>query len=589
MFKRTDILTYHEYLNTFAFDHFRSTKISAKLNLPVFYSYIGERPVLSKSSSNNTPLAAVRQFLNTQTKQLFDMISALNQVATTVGHSLDLDVVFDTALKTVLDVVGAEAAGISLIDEESGDVVLRAQEGWIHDFVVGNPMRIPAGKGMSGEVITQNRVIVHNNLTGDIQFAEPSFSKEAFRAIAMAPMHARGEIIGILSIMSHTPDRFDDDIVMMLNAISDIVGVAIDNARLHEKHVENERRLQAILHSTADGIIATDKHSRISLVNHAAAQMLHVTADKLIGVPLREAAIEARIRDKLLRAVSTPADDAFRVLVEPGQELSVLVSSVQTPGQVDHETAQDGWVIVLQDITHLRQAEIARTQFIQDAAHDMKNPLSVAQSAIQTLTSLIDTPDATVQEVLGYARTGINRLQRLIDDLAQIEKIESGYGFHRDDVDIREMCHEVSAQIMPLMRDKRLQYTLIIDADVPYTFSVDREWMQRALFNYLENAAKYQYEGGQVILRVCLRENHMHFEVEDNGPGIPRSALSRVFDRFYRVDEQRQVRGSGLGLAIVKSVAEAHGGAVYVDSHEGAGSTFGLAIPLEQENWLVPA
>jgi two-component system phosphate regulon sensor histidine kinase PhoR len=402
-------------------------------------------------------------------------------------------------------------------------------------------------------------------------------------------MHARGSIIGILSIMSHKENRFDAEIVMMLKAIADIVGVAIDNARLHEKHVENERRLQAILHSTADGIIATDKHSRISLVNHAAAKMLHVKADELLGVPLREAAIEARVRDKLLLAVSTPGDDAFRVFIEPGQELSVLVSSVQTPGQVDNENAQDGWVIVFQDITHVREAEIARTQFIQYAAHDMKNPLSVAQSAIQTLTSLIDEPDATVQEVLGYARTGINRVQRLIDDLAQIEKIESGYGFHREDVDIREMCHEVSAQIMPLMMEKKLHYALKIENDVPYMFSVDREWMQRALFNYLENAAKYQYEGGQVILRVSMRDHRLHFEVEDDGPGIPRNALARVFDRFYRVDEQRGVRGSGLGLAIVKSVAEAHGGEAYVESFEGDGSTFGLTIPLEQENWLVPA
>lgn len=545
--------------------------------------------MLSNSSSNNTPLAAVRQFLDAQTKQLLEMIYALNHVATTVGHSLDLNVVFDTALKTVLEVVGAEAAGISLIDEETGDVILRAQEGWIHDFVVTNPMRIPAGKGMSGEVISKNEVIAHNDLTGDVKFAEPSFSKEAFRAIAMAPMHARGKIIGILSIMSHTPNRFDNDIVMMLKAIADIVGVAIDNARLHEQHVENEKRLQAILHSSADGIIATDKHSRISLVNHAAAQMLHVKPDQLLGVPLREAAIEARVRDKLLLAVSTPGDGAFRVMLEPGQELSVLVSSVQTPGQVDNENAQDGWVIVLQDITHLRQAEIARTQFIQDAAHDMKNPLSVTQSAIQTLTSLIDSSDATVQEVLQYAKTGISRLQRLIDDLLQIEKIESGFGFHRDDVDIREMCHEVSAQIMPLMREKNLLYEVVIDNDIPYMLSVDREWMQRALFNYLENAAKYQYEGGQVILRVRMRDNRLHFEVEDNGPGIPRSALSRVFDRFYRVDGHRQIRGSGLGLAIVKSVAEAHHGEVYVDSHEGIGSIFGLAIPLEQENLLVPA
>ncbi|MCA9913488.1 MAG: GAF domain-containing protein, partial [Anaerolineae bacterium] len=161
------------------------------------------------------------QLLHQEIRRRVDQISAINTVATTVGHSLDLQVTLDTALKAVTDVVGAEAAGISLIDYETGDVVLRAQLGWINDFVVNNPMRIPAGEGMSGQVIQNDDLIVHNNLTGQEDYAVPSFSKEAFRSIAMAPMHARGRIIGILSIMSHRPDRFDKELVEVLKAIAD--------------------------------------------------------------------------------------------------------------------------------------------------------------------------------------------------------------------------------------------------------------------------------------------------------------------------------------------------------------------------------
>jgi signal transduction histidine kinase len=114
---------------------------------------------------------------------------------------------------------------------------------------------------------------------------------------------------------------------------------------------------------------------------------------------------------------------------------------------------------------------------------------------------------------------------------------------------------------------------------VPMLIPVDREWVQRALYNYLENASKYA-PNGAVNFLIFKQERSLHFEVRDSGPGIPLQAQARLFERFYRVENRRDVSGSGLGLAIVKSVAEAHGGNVYVRSKEGDGSTFGMRIPL---------
>lgn len=523
------------------------------------------------------------QLLNEEIKRRVDQISAINRVAATIGHSLDLNVTLDTALNAVTSVVGAEAAGISLIDEEAGEVVLRAQLGWLNDFVVDNPMRIPLGRGMSGQVISNDDVVVHNDLRGTEDYAVPSFREEHFRSIAMAPMHARGRIIGILSILSNQPHRFNADVVEVLKSIADTVGVALENARLHEQHVEQENRLHAILHSTADGIIATDRNSRISLVNAAAATMLDVTAEDLLGVPLREANIQVRVRDKLLLALS-PTEEAkkiFQVSLEEGRELSVLVSPVQIQSQIDSEGNNDGWVIVLQDITHIREAEIARVQFIQAAAHDMKNPLSVTQSSIHMLESMNQKTDSEMQEVIEIAQSGIGRLQRLIDDLLNIEKIESGYDFRLQEVDVREMSYEIMAQEEPVMARRQIDLHLSISDDVPRVVLLDREWMHRALHNYLENASKYA-PGGTVEFSIFVQDNRMHFQVRDDGPGIPLQAQSLLFDRFYRVNNRTDVRGSGLGLAIVKSVAEAHEGDVYVRSREGEGSIFGMALPIRQ-------
>lgn len=519
--------------------------------------------------------------LTEEVKRRVDQIAAINIVAATVSNTLDLDRTLETALQAVVNVVGAEAAGISLIDEKAGEIVLRASRGWIQDLVVSNPMRIPLGKGMSGQVIHGDTVIVHNALTGNEEYAFPPFNNEHFRSLALAPMHARGRIIGILSIMSQEPNRFDEDTVNVLRAVADTVGVALENARLYADSVEQRERLAAIVESTADGIIATDQDSRISLVNQAAENMLEIEKDSLEGMPLREASIHPTVRDSLLEALSSREfNKAFQVRLESGRVLSVVVTPVYVDNQLNQDAVMDGWVIVLQDVTHLREAEIARAQFMQAAAHDMRNPLSITQSSLGILADIVSKKDKTAREVIDIAMIGVKRLQNLIDDLLHLEHIESGYNFQKNTVDVQAMISEVGKEIAPIMTSESITFTIEAHPGVPTTIQGDLRWLKRALHNYLENACKYTAQGGSVILRVFVENNQLYFEVIDTGMGIPLNVQPRVFDRFYRVDDNSSVKGTGLGLAIVKSVAEAHKGGVYVRSKPGHGSTFGLTLPL---------
>jgi PAS domain S-box-containing protein len=508
-------------------------------------------------------------------------IAAINRVAAKVGISLSLDDTLNTALAEVCNVTEAEASGLSLINDDRTETVLRAQLGWVNDFT-SPPMRIPVDKGMSGRVINNDEVIVYNNLTGDEEYAVPSFSKEHFRSIAMAPMHARGQVIGILSVMSNEPDQFDKTFVVVLQAIADNVAVAVHNAVLYEKHVENEKQLSTILNSTADGIIATNNHSQIALVNHAAEQMLGIEAHTLIGHNLRQAPFPRRIQDPLLLTLMPDAENTtFQITLENEQVLSFIVTQIKLERQVEQGAENDGWVIVLQDVTHIREAEIARAKFIQAAAHDMRNPLSVTQSSIHLLDRMLETEDEDIREIIDMAYSGIDRLQNLIDDLLQIEKIESGYGFTLTETDIRELIREVTLSNQTLMSDKSIRLTSNVTDDVPYIIEMDRDWVLRAINNFLDNARKYINISDSVNLEVYEKSNKIHIEVADTGPGIPASAQARLFERFYRVKDSTAIKGSGLGLAITKSVAEAHGGTVYVRSELGEGSIFGITLPLK--------
>lgn len=516
-----------------------------------------------------------------EVRRHIDRMTAIYRVASTVGQSLDLDQTLSTALDAVTSVCNAEAGGISLIDESSGEVVLRAQRNWQQDFVT-QPMRIPAGMGMSGEVIRTDDVLVINDLESrHIDFAVARFKEESFSAIAMTPMHARGKIIGILSIMSKTPNSFDAPTVDVLRAVADTVGVALDNARLYKASVENQNRLSAILQSTADGIISTDQRGRVRLINPSAERLLAIPQEAMLGEPLRDAPIPDALRQPLRLALSSrdeSPEKSFQVTLPDERVLLVFVSPVWGAESVSEpESLHDGWVIVLQDVTYLRKAEALKAQFIQAAAHDMRNPIGVTMTSLGTLQSLVD--DELAQEVIEIALSGVNRLQRLIDDLLNLERIENGYVFNMEPIDITEIVYECAAQSRPLIEQKSQQCIMDVQG-VLGTVHGDAHWIGRALTNYISNATKYTQEGGEIRLKAFVKEAYVHIEVSDNGRGIPLDVQSRLFERFYRVKEASQERGSGLGLAIVKSVVEAHGGGVYMRSRVQEGSTFGMTLPL---------
>ncbi|MFN8449309.1 MAG: GAF domain-containing protein [Anaerolineae bacterium] len=251
---------------------------------------------------------------------------------------------------------------------------MRAQQGWLHDFVNQNPMRIPKGAGMSGRVVGTDNVIVENDLGDAQEIAVPRFRDEAFRSIVMAPMHARGRVIGILSIMSFLPHRFDADVIDVLRRDRRYGRRGARQCPPYEASVESQKRL-------GDPAINRRRHHRHRL--HRA----HPVDQSGGGCPARRgcggghppaaaqrADARSRLRDALLFALSSHGESSrsFLVTLDDERALSVLVSEITVDSRVDQPPEDEGWVIVLQDVTHLREAEVARTHFIQAAAHDIR-------------------------------------------------------------------------------------------------------------------------------------------------------------------------------------------------------------------------
>lgn len=249
-------------------------------------------------------------------------------------------------------------------------------------------------------------------------------------------------------------------------------------------------------------------------------------------------------------------------------------------------------MVVFRDITHSKQAEQARLNFIQTAAHELRNPLGVTLGALHMLgRHLEDRLLEEDREIFEIALRGIGRMQDLIDDLLNLEHIESGIGMRFEPIDIPQMVRRCAEDMRPMLINKR-QTLLIEIADALPLFMGDERWLLRALMNLIGNAHKYTQEGGQISVRALQQvtddQLELVLQVQDNGPGIPREAQRRLFDRFYRVrGTEGSVTGTGLGLAIVKSVAEQHKGRVTVYSElplfstlwQNKGTTFNMILP----------
>lgn len=522
--------------------------------------------------------------LSHELQRRIDQLAAINTVAAAVSQTLDLETALETALNTVLKVIPVQAAGISLVDEQANELVLRAQLGWKFDFV-SHPMRIPLGMGMSGLVVRNDEVMITGDVRGDPRLHVPEFAQEEVQAMALVPMHARGRVVGILSVMNYAPYEFDASEIDMLRAIADQVGIALDNARQYEHAREQSSRLGAVLHSSGDAIIATDSYGSVNLVNATAEALFDISAGQLVGTPLRSAALPARIREGLRRAMDLGGGNTvFEATLEDGRYLAAIVSPVYASQGLENDRRTEGWVMVVRDMTFLREAEQSRINFIRAAAHDLRNPLATTINALRMLHNDLGGLSELHEEIIDLAQQSISRMQDLIDDLLNLERIESGVGVKSEPVDVRDLVERGIVDTGTGFVERGQHLNVDVPDYLPYILG-DMHWLHRALVNLLSNANKYTPSGGEITVRAYVHEADVYLDVQDNGPGVSPEAQTRLFERFYRAPAtSRDVKGTGLGLSIVKSVAEQHGGRVFVQSSVGQGSTFGMIFPLPPDD-----
>jgi two-component system phosphate regulon sensor histidine kinase PhoR len=355
-------------------------------------------------------------------------------------------------------------------------------------------------------------------------------------------------------------------------------------ARRQEAQAE---RMAAILASLPEPVLVVDSYDELLLANSSARKLFSLAEE-----PLERRVVTELVRcEKLLellqetrrKKTAAARSDEVQLPAPDGREhwYSITASPIQRESSAAADSP-GGTMVVLRDISHQKQIQKRNAEFVSAVSHEMKAPLAGIKAYVEMLADGEADDAQTQEEFLGVINSQADRLKRLIDNLLNLARIESGVvQVHKAPCSLNELLEEAFSVIRPAAEEKQLELAAEL-SPMYLNVNVDRDQMLQAAINLLSNAVKYTPRGGKVTLRSRLEERHAQFDVEDSGVGLSPEDSERVFEKFYRVQkDQHMAAGTGLGLPLAKYIVEdMHGGRLTVRSQVGAGSTFTVSLPI---------
>ncbi|MDM5292262.1 cell wall metabolism sensor histidine kinase WalK [Peribacillus simplex] len=347
-----------------------------------------------------------------------------------------------------------------------------------------------------------------------------------------------------------------------------------------QSSTEGERRkLSSVLSNMTDGVISTDRRGRVNLINEPAAQLLNVSRETVMNQPIIE-------------VLGLEEEFKFEDLLEERESVILDYSKKNRPfilrgnfSVIQKETGfVNGLITVLHDITEQEKIEGERREFVANVSHELRTPLTTMRSYLEALAEGAWKDEEIAPSFLSVTQNETERMIRLVNDLLQLSKMDSkDYRLKTGWVNFNKFYDHIIDRFEMTKNDD-----ITFKRDLPkeaYFVDIDEDKITQVLYNVISNSLKYSPEGGQVTFRVRASDGFIVVSITDQGVGIPKNVIDKIFDRFYRVDKarSRNLGGTGLGLAIAKEMVVAHGGKIWAESVDGKGTTVFFTLPYEQE------
>ena len=349
-----------------------------------------------------------------------------------------------------------------------------------------------------------------------------------------------------------------------------------DLEQLQRQIAKRESGMQTIFSAMQDALLVVDSNRQVILTNEMFRKLFD-TPEISLATPLLEI-----VRDPALDRLLT---DAFRGDGSLRCELALDDSHIELHAVATKNDAGQitGALVLFHDITELKKMDQMRRDFVANVSHELRTPLSILRGYIETLLDNPKTSREELTRILRVMERHSNRLELLVEDLLTLAELESGNpDLQLGIVDLSSFLREMIRDWEKKLTSKQLNIIVEVPADLS-PIRVDRTRLQEALYNLLDNAVKYSHEHSEIRLSARSRDGEIELSVSDDGIGIAKEDLPRIFERFYRADKARsshEVRGTGLGLAIVKHVAQLHGGRVEAESELEKGTTIRVVLPV---------
>lgn len=533
-------------------------------------------------------------------------LQTLFEASRALSGTLKQNAILTAMGEHMLEAVQGDAYNVYALTRERDDtLVLRSESNrqGRHSKAVGdqNPLQ---QMRLAQEVIKTGRAVARGAIetNGD----NGSESGEA-ASVAMLPIPLRDELFGLVEVLTWDARfNWNPEKLQLLEAIANQAGTALETAHLVEELddrvaqrtralAEEVARVQSILESMADGVLVVEADGTILMANKPTAQFLSTPRERIVGKAVDD--LVGRFGPGMDRWAETVGTWSTQTnTVEPHSALkdemdidqrvlNVHVSPVFADGQFF------GTISIFRDVTREVEVDRMKSEFVSNVSHELRTPMT----SIKGYTDLLlmgaagELSDSQLR-LLDAIRRNADRLKTLVDDLLDISWIETGrLDLRREPVDLKTVIeNEIGEHVRGRLQheSKSLSFSLDLAHPLPPVYA-DPEKVTRIIMNLVDNAINYTPEGGMIEVSAAIQEGNgpendmICVEVRDSGVGISRENVSKIFERFYRVEDGgiQETPGTGLGLSIVRSLVEMHGGEIWVESELGAGSTFLFTLP----------
>jgi two-component system NtrC family sensor kinase len=453
---------------------------------------------------------------------------------------------------------GAEEGSLLLLDPKSGELYMRLQN---FDEEFARTFRLHVQDSLAGQVVASGQPVVL-----DEQSPQKIKTSYLVHSLLYVPLRVRGKTIGVLGVDNRKAGRAltaEDRTVML--AMADYAAIAIDNAQLYQASESERVKLETILTQTESGVIVLDPENRVVLINRAARLIYKVEGDGL-GRSLAEVVEDPR----LLALARIGGDGPRREELEApdGRVFSAQRTLIPDVGQA----------IVMHDISHLKDLDRIKSEFVTTVSHDLRSPLTAILGYVELIERAGSVNDQQ-REFIRRVRLSVDHMTRLVADLLDLGRIEAGLDASLEVTPISVLARYALDGLRSAAEVKQQKVETVLPDDLPMVRG-DPYRLRQMIGNLVENAIKYTPAGGQIVVAAVVEGDQVILRVSDSGPGIPAADQPYIFDRFFRASNvPDDTGGTGLGLSIVKSIVDTHQGRIWVDSELGRGTIFTVVLP----------